>query len=128
MQVVRRKNMNLKMNNAGFSLVEVIVASVIFSIAVVGIYASLSSVKEQSQNISEVALGAALCAQQFLESKRAAVDMRDWGSGGQLAVTGSAQNAADCTQTTGATATTYHLTYLITDAGNARKATVTVTW
>lgn len=87
---VRKVLKEIDANLAGFSLVEVMVASVIFSIAIVGIYASLSAVRQQTLNISDKSLGAALCAQKFLEDRRAAVDMRDWASaGGKLAVTAS---------------------------------------
>jgi prepilin-type N-terminal cleavage/methylation domain-containing protein len=116
----------MQITSKGFSLVEVMVASLIFSIAVIGIYASLATVKEQSLNISDKGLGAALCAQQFLESRRAAVDMRDWNAAGSLlAITGGLQNGAVCNQS----GVNYTVQYQIAAAGgNARKATVIVTW
>ena len=117
--------MVLKYNSDGFSLIEVMIAAIIFSIAVVGIYASLASVKQQSLNISDKGLGAALCAQQFLEEKRAAVDMRDWNAGGKIATTGGPTGGPNCIQN----GTTYTLQYQIVSAGNyARKATVIVSW
>lgn len=118
--------MALRLSYRGFSLVEVMIASTIFSIAVVGIYASLASVKQQSMDISDKGLGAALCAQQFLENKRAAVDMRDWNAGGQLAITAAVNgNGGTCDQN----GTTYTLTYQVVADGNyARKATVSVSW
>lgn len=117
--------MRLKVNLNGFSLVEVMVASVIFSIAVVGIYASLAAVKQQTKDISDKSLGAALCGQQFLESRRAAVDMRDWTTG-LLATTDGFTAGGTCIQN----GITYTISYQIANdaAGHSRKATVTVTW
>lgn len=116
----------LNLTAKGFSLVEVMIASLIFSVAVIGIYASLASIKEKSLNITDKGLGAALCAQRFLESRRAAVDMRDWnGAGSLLAVTAGAQNGGVCNQS----GVNYTLQYQIAAAGShARKATVVVTW
>lgn len=109
------------MLRAGFTLVEVVVAAVIFTIAVTGVFASLASLKKPVVT-NDKALEAAYCGQQFLEGLRAAVDARDW-STGKLApavgVTGS-----PCV----INGTTYTVTYTITAVGNARKATVTVSW
>lgn len=119
MHILRRYN--------GFSLVEVMVAAIIFSIAVVGIYASLHNVKKQSQDVSDKGLIGALCGQKFLEDRRAAVDMRDWASGGQLAP-GTYTSTPDPYCTVNGIA--YTITYTIENdaTGFARKATVTVTW
>ncbi len=116
--------MALCSNNKAFSLVEVVTASVIFSIAIVGIFASLANLKQQSSNVSDKSLRAALCAQQFLEDLRASVDMRDWDTG-RLALTGAAAGGS-CTDQNGVV---YTRTYQIVAAGAyARKATVTVSW
>jgi Tfp pilus assembly protein PilV len=64
---------------SGFSLIEVVVAGVIFTIAVAGIFASISAVR-QNQVASSVPSepGAAICGQELLEKLRLSVDNRWW--------------------------------------------------
>ena len=72
--------MKLVRKNAGFSLVEVIIATVIFSIASVGLFSTFSSMREASAR-SERRLQAAYYAKQLLEDLRAKVDQSIWGAG-----------------------------------------------
>ena len=107
------------LNKVGFSLAEVVVAGVIFSIAVAGVFASLAAIKSVP---TDKKLGAALCGQAFMEGLRASVDNADWTTG-KLMVQNT--TAANCVQN----GITYSIAYVITVAGAAsRKAVVTVTW
>ena len=66
--------------HGGFSLVEVVVAAVIFSIAVVGIF-SVFAISRRSSDASERSLLAAYLGRQILEDLRAKVDSRIWDTG-----------------------------------------------
>jgi Tfp pilus assembly protein PilV len=112
------------LHHNGFTLVEVVVAGLIFAIAVSGVFASIASVQNQSNTGSEESLGAALCGQEFLEGLRAKVDNRDWDSS-QLALTPLVATTA-CTQN--GTAYTRQYKVEAVPGSLARKVTVIVTW
>ena len=116
---VEGQNMRIFRYSA-FSLVEAMVAGTVFSIAVTGVFASLSAVQQPSVT-TDKSLGAAYCGQQFLESLRAAVDARDWTTGKLKVGSGSDMS---CSQN----GVTYTINYTITQVDTARKATVSVTW
>ncbi len=59
-------------NNAGFSMVEVLAATVIFAIATTGIYTMLSNIRTPAAN-TEDRLEAALCGRQILEALKSQV-------------------------------------------------------
>ena len=67
-------------NSCGFTLVEVIISSVIFSIAAVGLFSTFTAMREASAR-SERRLQAAYYEKQLLEDLRAKVDQGIWGSG-----------------------------------------------
>ncbi len=99
------------------------VAVLMFSIAVAGVFASISAV-QRPETPPSVRLGAALCGQQFLQALRANVDARDWDTG-RLAVTGGTVPGGVCTQN----GQNYTLTYAISqEPDGSRKGTVTATW
>ena len=108
---------------SGFSLVEAVVAAVIFSITVVGVFASLAAIQQPAANSGQ-SLNAALCGQQVLENLRSKVDARDWDTGGALA-TGSH------TPLTPSQCSSFTFTYDVTApvaVNGARKVDLTVTW
>ena len=72
----------------GFTLVEVVVASVIFAITAAGIVAMLSALSKPADEAQE-AVAASLVGKQILEEFRKEVDMTTWDEpGGALAVGG----------------------------------------
>jgi len=73
-------NMFVVNHKSGFSLIEVIMAAVIFSIAAVGLFSTFS-VQRESSDRSERRLQAAYCGRQVLEELRAKIDQRNWDSG-----------------------------------------------
>jgi len=111
-------------SSKAFSLIEAVVASVIFMIAVTGVFASLSALKRPVAT-TDKALGAALCGQQFLENLRASVDQQDWAiASSKLRPTGSVAGAS-CVEN----GVTYSINYQVVAVGTtARKGLVTVTW
>ena len=127
MQVVLNVKLAMfkKFQYSGFTLMEAMVAALVFSIAVAGIFASMAGVQNQKNQISDATVGAALCGQQFLEKKRAAVDGRDWNSGA-LAITAGQVGAGTCSNG----GVIYTMNYNISNVTgtSARKGTVTVTW
>lgn len=66
--------------NKGFSLVEVIVASLIFALASSGVYHALI-VAQKASTVSEKEVIAANYGRQLLEDLRAKVDQRSWEAG-----------------------------------------------
>lgn len=110
--------MNVRHNQSGFSIVEALVAAVILSISVVGVFATMSSQKAPAAQADRRVL-AAQAAKQFLEDLRSKV------------------NATDYTNNTGPLSTNAHapvvvgiytFNYTVTAVGNARKVDVTVTF
>lgn len=112
----------------GFTLMEVIVAGLIFSIATVGIFSALTSIRQPTAIIDQ-SVSMAYCGQQVLETFRARVDARDWNSGGLTVgnhtISGAALAAYPICSSAGVTS----VTYVVSDAGNgARKVVATVNW
>ncbi len=122
-------------NKLAFSLMESLIAAVIFTIAVAGVYASIASVKKPVTDIDKK-LSAAKCGQKVLEKLRGSVAYPEWSDGiGPLAIGTYTINAlttpsiADFNPSCVGIST---VTYTVTDAGNgpngARKAVATVIW
>ncbi len=107
-------------------MAEVMVAVLMFSIAVAGVFASISAI-QRPEAPPGVRLGGALCGQQFLQQLRANVDARDWDSGKLKAGLPGGPPIVPwvCTQN----GQNYNMTYTITQMANGnRKVTVTATW
>ena len=111
----------------GFSLVEAIIAAVIFAIATAGIFSTLIVLRKPAAE-SDERIGAAYFAQQILEDLRAYVSANGWDTGplsvgvhsgsGPITLTGS-----------GPYGVLYTAQYTVTqDANGARKVQVSVTW
>lgn len=114
-------------NTRAFSLMETVIAAVVFSVAVAGVMVSLSSVSRPTQDLDK-SFYAARCAQQVLESLRA----RDYTSPA-LDPAGSPYTLT-AAQLAGFSACTQlpitSFTYQVEDAGSggARKVTARVDW
>jgi prepilin-type N-terminal cleavage/methylation domain-containing protein len=106
------------MNKKGFSIMESLVAAMIFSIGVVGVFAAMSSQKAPSEE-SDDRIKAALAGKQLLESLRSKVNAADYAANtGELSL--GAHNVSLGTWTA---------TYTVTNAGNnVRKVDLTITW
>lgn len=108
----------------GFTLVEVMVAGIIFSLATVGIFASLAAIRQPAQ-LSDKNLVAAYCGQQVLESLRSAVE-----DDPVLSISFGTHTLSGATLTPyGACAGMTSVSYTVSNAGNsARKVVATVNW
>ncbi|HOW36254.1 MAG TPA: type II secretion system protein [Candidatus Omnitrophota bacterium] len=130
--------LSLKKKN-GFSLVEVIIASVIFIISTVGLFSALSGLRTASGE-SKKRLFAANYGKQVLEGLRAKVDDRTWNDScnpGTMDLSVTLPNP--CTHgpfTTTVDGTTYTVQYTVTPQMNpsvptqemGRTINMTVTW
>jgi len=67
--------MNCVRQNNGLSLIEVLISAVLFSIAALGMFSTLSMMRVSS-DVSDKRLGAAYFGRQCLEQLRAKVDQR----------------------------------------------------
>ena len=94
------------------------VAGVIFSIAVVGVFATLAAINPDRT------VGAAQCGQQLLEDLRAEVDARSWDTAGNRLTVGNNKDGGVCPQN----GLIYNRSYNVALVGSARQVTVTVTW
>ena len=65
----------------GFSIIEALVAAIVFAIAAIGIFSALSKVQPTSMSLQAAYIG-----QQVLESLRSSVDAGTWNSGGAWSV------------------------------------------
>ena len=116
----------------GFSLVESVVAALVFAAAVVGVFSTAATLKRPAVG-TDKRLAAAFYAKQILEDLRAKVDQRDWDTvGGPLSL--NAGNAPQTFTLPVITNPTYGVPYSIsytvsTIPGNtARQVDVTVSW
>jgi Tfp pilus assembly protein PilV len=107
------------MNKKGFSMMEALVAAMVFSIGVVGVFAAMSSQKAPAVE-SDARVKAAFAAKQFLEGLRSQVDAADY-----AANTGNLTLGVH----SGVSLGTYTVDYTVSDAGNnARRVDLTITW
>ena len=67
-------------NRSGFSVVEVIVAAVIFGIAAAGIFATISALREPAEQ-SDDRVAAAYAGKEILEELRGQIDASTWNTG-----------------------------------------------
>jgi len=111
----------------GFSLVEVVVATIIFFFFAAGLLATISALSKPAQ-VSGREIRAAMIAKSVLQDLRKDVDAETWNYGG-LTV-GGPYNFPIAPFYGGETPT-YSASYTVADDPNgskARKVTVTVTW
>ena len=111
--------LNIK-KNKGFSLVEVLVASTIFMIAVAGLFAAFTK-SRQNAEIADKRLRAAYIGRQALEELRTKVDSRNWDDEESGLALGDHNTVING----------YTVAYTVTedaDLGGMRKVTMTVSW
>ncbi len=131
-----------KLRDTGFTITEVIVSAVIFSLAAAGIFATVSSLNqaggESSQEISAAYIG-----KQVLEDLRKEIDAATWNTGALgLTADGTCPGAAAlnhilsdipayAADTITVGSITYTPAYLVEcdpDGTSAKRVTMTVTW
>ena len=111
--------------NTGFSIVEVIVAAVIFTLASLGTFGAFSMARQTSSS-SEQEIIAANYGRQILEDLRAQIDQGSWAS---WYLTCPATGADWPSSPTVDDAFQGTVVYKCTvDATGAKKVTVTMTW
>ncbi len=110
-----------------FTIVEVLVAAVIFSITVLGVFSTIAAIRKPAA-VSERTLVAAYYGRQVLEDLRAKIDKRDWNTG--LLSTGTHNYGTAIIH-----GVSYAASYLVENApeatlpaGGLRKVTLTITW
>ena len=124
-------------NKTGFTITEVIVASLIFVLVIIGVFSTISSLSEPSEE-STREVTAALIGKQILENLRLAVDARFWDSGDSYSLSPTGGPLSDGVYPLdeviinyGSYNETYFPTYQVIDdpyGSQARQVTVNVTW
>ena len=119
--------MKLFKKNRGFTVVEIIVASLIFSITAIGIFSTLAAIRKPSAE-SQRRVTAAYFGKQVLDDLRAQIDAINWqeGSGGPLDPT-----ISHPPYTSNIDGITYTGTYAVEPDPNgslARRISLTVSW
>lgn len=119
-------------HKTGFSIVEVVVASMVFAIAAVGIFSTIAVIRGPGA-MSERKLSAAYYGKRILEELRSRVDSRTW-EGGPFGSTGTLPYTNNLAPVVIA-GTTYTASYTVTDATpgapgapQVRKVVLTITW
>ena len=119
-----------KRSNSGFTIVEVIVSTVIFAIAAVGVFASIAAVHAPAI-VSERKVAAAYYARQVADNLRAKVDARNWNPVTSSWIAGTAlETGTHSLGTTTMNNTAYTTSYVISPVAgtNLWKMDVTVNW
>ncbi len=105
-----------KLNQNGVSLVEIIIAALIFTIAATGLLTTFASQRETSQR-SQRKVQAAYYGRQVLEELRSKVDQRNWDSGDLSEGVHTLSSGQ------------YNATYTVTATANGgRKVDLNITW
>ena len=121
-----------KKNTQGFTITEVIIASLIFTLVTAGLYTTISVLKKPTVD-SKQSMTAALLGKKILDNLRTSVDAETWTGGagpldplGGPTVNGVYNNLASVT----VDGVTYTPSYIVTEETDtaARKVTLTVNW
>ena len=125
---------------SGFTIIEVIIASVIFGLVAIGSYSSMAALKKPTMESSEE-VTAAYIGRQVLEDLRSQVDAATWDTGALSPTGGPGGDGSYVTGTNDfvkevkvgqgtSREVTYRPSYQVTQdtLTNARQVTVTVTW
>ncbi len=113
-----KNNIQHKHQTAGFSIIEVTVAALIFALTAVGIVSTVSSLRTPSAT-SEKDLQAAYYGQNILDDFRAKVDEGTW--------TDPSNPLAVGTHTLSPSGI-YNAVYTVTDHGTGRNVVLNITW
>lgn len=115
----RKKN-----KNTGFTITEVIIATLIFSLAMAGVFASISQLRQPAVESSQE-VTAAFLGKKILDDLRGDVNQDTWNSGNLVAGT----TYGPYTQTIGGKAYFYSYDVIADpDGTRARQVTLNVTW
>ncbi len=109
----------------GFTIVEVIVSAVIFTLAVAGIFATISALRSPATESSQE-VTAAFVGKRILDDMRTEVSALTW-SGGSLDPSGSPY-ALNAIVVDGISYTPTYIVEPDPDGTGARKVTLNVTW
>lgn len=112
------KNSTEKIPSAGFSIIEVTIAALIFALTAVGIVSTISSLRTPSAT-SEKDLQAAYYGQNILDNLRAKVDERAW-----MSVSNPLAVGTHTLPPQGI----YNAVYNVTDDGTGRGVVLNITW
>ncbi len=108
----------------GFTMTEVIIATLIFTLAMAGVFASISELRQPAvESTQEVT--AAFVGKRILEDLRSQVSAETWNSTGNLILGSTYTNSFSVSSTT------YYTIYTVTsdpDGTSARKVILNVTW
>ena len=110
------------LNQKAFSLVEVMVAAVVFMVSVAGIYAAVGSMSKTTVAQSADDIKGSLYGQRFLESLRAEVGTSTWSSGVSPLFPGTGKTMPTYAEFPG-----YSGTYDVVDLNGVRKVTLNIT-
>lgn len=110
----------------GFTVVEVIVATLVFSIAAAGIFAMTSGLRKSAVMDSKEDINAALIGKRVLEDLRTKVDATNWNQAGGPLDPATNPHVANSIVVDGKT---YTPTYTVTqEADGGRKVSINITW
>jgi prepilin-type N-terminal cleavage/methylation domain-containing protein len=122
----RNMQINNQKNHTGFSILEVIIATVIFGLVAAGLYASITALRTPVSDTTKK-INAALIAKEELEKLRSEVRAENWVSGGALMPSATPYELSPVQRQ----GVTYYPSYVVQIDPNgspARKVTMTVTW
>ena len=114
----KNKNMTQKHQLAGFSIIEVTIAALIFTLTAVGIVSTVASLRTPSAT-SQKDLQAAYYGQNILDDLRARVDERTWTDSNSLLAVGTHTLPPN---------DIYNAVYAVTDDGAGRNVVLNITW
>ena len=110
----------------GFTVVEVIVATIVFTIAAAGIFAMTSGLRKSAVTDSKEDINAAFIGKRVLEDLRTKVDATNWNQAGGPLDPATNPHAANTIVVDGKTYTpTYNV---IQEADGGRRVTINITW
>ncbi len=130
MSITRIKNLKILQSSGGFTIVEVLVATVIFTIAALGTFSTIASIRKPAA-VSERKLQGAYYAKQILEDLRPQVDARNWNPATGQYSSGDLTMGTHLLSTTTINGTPYISSYVVsTVAGtpNLFQVQVMVNW
>ncbi len=115
-------------NEGGFSFIEIVVASVIFSITTVGVLTTFSLLRQPAKD-TDKKLQASYMAERLLEELRSQVDASTWNTAGGSLDPNTAHSFPGFTDpATGITYTGYSYTVTEDPTTKARTVNLTLNW
>lgn len=115
-----------KRKTKAFTLVEVIISSVIFALAMAGVYASVSQLRQPATESSQE-VTAAFLGKQILDKLRTQINAQSWNMVSGNLMAGQSYTGLAAT----INGINYNYSYIVEDdpgGTNARKVTLNITW